>query len=239
MRATRRVEADGRAQSRWRALACSSLGALALPALATNQAADWTSLSADPLALMLGVIAVSFFARKRDPEPEPFRQGEPSYEELKAALATAQAERAALQIDLHECKNVQEASLRRFQAMFYELPLPCFTINEIGHVMEWNKAAAAFFGQEEHQVTDKPIADVLGKEIFRGDAEGAIYLVFMGQYPEPSTLTLTLPDGSTRKAKWYISPVKNRQGQVVGALNTLGILPRAATSAEDQPSQAA
>lgn len=239
MRVTRRVDSVGRALSYWRVLTCSSLGLLSLPALANSPAMLLPSPSADPLAVALGALAVSFFARKKAAEPVETAPSEPTYDDLKSALAKAQAECAALQIDLHECKNVQEASLRRFQAMFYELPLPCFTINEIGHVMEWNKAAAAFFGQEEHQVADKPIAEVLGKEIFRGDAEGAIYLVFMGQYPEPSTLTLTLPDGSTRKAKWYISPVKNRQGQVVGALNTLGILPRVTTSAEDQPSQAA
>ncbi len=239
MRATRRVDSAGRSFSHWRALACFSFTILSLPSLAATNSRHGSIPIADPVAFAVGILAVSFFARKRGSDPAPVSQNEPSYEDLKSALATAQAERAALQIDLHECKNVQEASLRRFQAMFYELPLPCFTINEIGHVMEWNKAAAAFFGQEEHQVTDKPIADVLGKEIFRGDAEGAIYLVFMGQYPEPSTLTLTLPDGSTRKAKWYISPVKNRQGQVVGALNTLGILPRVASSADDQPAQAA
>lgn len=147
-------------------------------------------------------------------------------ESLRKAAEESQAEAQALRVDLAQIRQIQSASLGRFQAMFYELPLPCFTVNEAGHVMEWNHAAASFFSVPEYLAVDQPIAAILGEGIFRNDAEGVIYLVFMGRRPDPVTITITTPTGLTRTVRWFASPVLDQAGRVVGALNTLGILPR-------------
>lgn len=145
---------------------------------------------------------------------------------LKAALADAQSECDSLRWNMQQTTTIQAATLERFRTTFYELPLPAFTVNDLGHVMEWNLAASSFFGRSEPEVIDHPISDILGNKIFRNDAEGMIYLVFMGVQPKPAEIELDMLDGSTRTVRWFASPIRNSSGQVVGALNTIGILPR-------------
>lgn len=145
---------------------------------------------------------------------------------LKTALSDAQSECDNLRWTMQQTNSIQAATLERFRTTFYELPLPAFTVNDLGHVMEWNLAATSFFGRTEPEVIDHPISDILGNKIFRNDAEGMIYLVFMGVQPKPAEIELDMIDGSTRTVRWFASPIRNSSGQVVGALNTIGILPR-------------
>lgn len=145
---------------------------------------------------------------------------------LKTALSDAQSECDNLRWTMKQTTSIQAATLERFRTTFYELPLPAFTVNDLGHVMEWNLAATSFFGRTEPEVIDHPISDILGSKIFRNDAEGMIYLVFMGVQPKPAEIELDMIDGSTRTVRWFASPIRNSSGQVVGALNTIGILPR-------------
>jgi len=151
---------------------------------------------------------------------------------LKTALAESQSECDSLRWDIHQTTSIQAATLERFRTTFYELPLPAFTVNEQGHVMEWNLSASEFFGRTEPEVIDHPISSILGDRIFRNDAEGMIYLVFMGVRPKPTEIELDMPNGETRRVRWFASPIKNSVGQVVGALNTIGILPRFVEEAE-------
>lgn len=151
---------------------------------------------------------------------------EAEVEALKSALAEAQTECDSLRWTMQQTTSIQAATLERFRTTFYELPLPAFTVNDLGHVMEWNLAASSFFGRTEPEVIDHPISDILGNKIFRNDAEGMIYLVFMGVQPKPAEIELDMIDGSTRTVRWFASPIRNSSGQVVGALNTIGILPR-------------
>ncbi|MBX3114068.1 MAG: PAS domain-containing protein [Fimbriimonadaceae bacterium] len=145
---------------------------------------------------------------------------------LKTALSDAHSECDNLRWTMKQTTSIQAATLERFRTTFYELPLPAFTVNDLGHVMEWNLAATSFFGRTEPEVIDHPISDILGSKIFRNDAEGMIYLVFMGVQPKPAEIELDMIDGSTRTVRWFASPIRNSSGQVVGALNTIGILPR-------------
>ncbi|MBA4291601.1 hypothetical protein C0431_01390 [bacterium] len=154
----------------------------------------------------------------------PIKQVDP-IAELRAEVAALQAENAALRIDLHQIQSIQGATLERFRTTFYEIPLPCFTVNDQGHVIEWNRACEAFFNLPEHQAIDRPMADILGQGIFRNDAEGMIYMVFLGMNPQPIEIELQQGE-QTRVVKWFASPIMNRSGQVVGALNTLAIIPK-------------
>lgn len=151
---------------------------------------------------------------------------------LRADLAKSQSECDSLRWEIHQTTSIQTATLERFRTTFYELPIPAFTVNDLGHVMEWNLAASDFFGRNEVDVVDHPISSILGERIFRNDAEGMIYLVFMGIRPKPTEIELDMPDGQTRVVRWFASPIKNKKGEVVGALNTLGILPRFSEEAE-------
>lgn len=180
-----------------------------------------------PPEFLLSALALSipFFARKAERKlSEPVAPLEP-IEDLKTKIDELQAENAALRVELHQTQSIQGATLERFRTTFYELPLPCFTVSDQGTVIEWNRACETFFYLPEHQAVDRPISDILGSGIFRNDAEGMIYMVFLGLNPVPIEIELHV-EGEPRKVKWFASPIKNREGQVVGALNTLGVIPK-------------
>lgn len=165
-------------------------------------------------------LAMPFFGRRNVVEAP-----DPKLAEAEARIADLQAENTALRTELHQFQSVQSATLTRFRTTFYELPIPCFTVDDRGHVMDWNRASESFFFRLEHEAVDHPITDILGSGIFRNDAEGMIYMVFMGLQPAPIDIELCV-DGEPRKVKWFASPIKDSSGQVVGALNTLGVLPQ-------------
>ncbi|MFM9874336.1 MAG: PAS domain-containing protein [Fimbriimonadaceae bacterium] len=146
-------------------------------------------------------------------------------EALRNQLEETQSENAALREELHQTQSIQSATLERLRTTFYELPLPCFTVNDQANVIEWNRACEEFFFLKEHEAVDRPISDILGSGIFRNDAEGMIYMVFLGLSPIPIEIELGVK-GELRKVKWFASPILDRSGQVVGALNTLAVVPR-------------
>src|SRR5690606_30114827 len=88
--------------------------------------------------------------------------------------------------ELKQQKLIQTATLQRFQTLFDELPIPCFTVNEVGNIIEWNRACEGFFGLKQYQVIDRPISSVLGDDVYHGHAQECIYKVFLGQRPEPA-----------------------------------------------------
>jgi len=174
--------------------------------------------------LTMSGVAIPFFGRnsaKRPPTTAPISE----LENLQRQLDEAQAENAALRVELHQTQSIQSATLERFRTTFYELPLPCFTVNDQGNIIEWNRSSEEFFFLKEHEAVDRPISDILGSGIFRNDAEGMIYMVFLGLTPAPIEIELNVK-GEPRKIKWFASPIMNRTGQIVGALNTLGVIPR-------------
>ncbi len=168
-------------------------------------------------ALLPLAIGFTLFPKAgKEPEGEDEPDDSENLESLKAEITRLNAE-------LNEFHNIQFASLVRYQAMFAELPLPCFTLNEEGHIMEWNNAAADLFGLSATEVADKPIKEILGKYFFFGRAEEAIYLVFMGYKPQP--LEVLIEIGNERKSvTWFPSPVKEASGKVVGVVNTLAVV---------------
>lgn len=185
-----------------------------------------SQLTSTPGPLLAGLaLSIPFFAKRNHvAEPIPVAPTAPP-QDLQAKISELQAENAALRVELHQTQSIQGATLERFRTTFYELPLPCFTVSDRGTVIEWNRACETFFFLPEHQAVDRPIADILGCGIFRNDAEGMIYMVFLGLNPAPIEIELNV-EGEPRKVKWFASPIMNREGQVVGALNTLGIIPR-------------
>lgn len=164
-------------------------------------------------------------AKLRDtPRPEPKREAEPV--DQPNPLQAAQDEVEELKLKLSQIRAVQNASLVRYHAMFEELPLPCFTLNEDGHIMEWNKAAEKVFGYSQAEVADKPLREVLGHYFFLGRAEETIYLVFMGRRVDCIDVNIDGPDGVSRSVKWYPSPVLDSSNRVVGVVNTLAMVPK-------------
>ena len=83
---------------------------------------------------------------------------------------------------------------------------------------EWNSTAAAFFGRPENEVIDRPLAMVLGYELFRGDLLGAWGDVLAGRTPDPVGLMMTGRGGIPMTTQWYMAPVKLDDETVVGAV---------------------
>lgn len=172
-------------------------------------------------AASLAVPFLKFAQTKSKPKTVPISE----YEQLQNLFEETQSQNIALKAELQQTHSIQSATLERFRTTFYELPLPCFTVNDEGNVIEWNRASEEFFFLKEHEAVDRPIASILGEGIFRNDAEGMIYMVFMGLTPAPIEIQLNVK-GEPRTIKWFASPILNRSGQVVGALNTLGVVPK-------------
>ncbi len=174
--------------------------------------------------LTMAGLAIPFFGRNST-KKQPLTEEISEVEQLQRQLDEAQSENAALRVELTQTHSIQSATLERFRTTFYELPLPCFTVNDQGNIIEWNRSSEEFFFLKEHEAVDRPISDILGSGIFRNDAEGMIYMVFLGMTPAPIEIELNIK-GEPRKIKWFASPIMNRGGQIVGALNTLGVVPK-------------
>lgn len=142
----------------------------------------------------------------------------------KAQLRLALREINDLKHELAVLTKINSANLYRYYSLFHFLPLPCFTINEEGSIVEWNSASSDFFGKSTEHVLGHSIQEILGDSVRRGHTQEAIYNTFFGIETEPVELDISTVDGSIRKVRWIISPIKNEQGKVVGAVNTIAVI---------------
>ena len=137
---------------------------------------------------------------------------------LEDTLAAAQAELESVQKENALYRRIQHLTLRRFRTLFDASPVIAFTVDGEGNVREWNATATAFFGRPENEVIDRPLAMVLGYELFRGDLLGAWGDVLAGRTPDPVGLMLTGRGGLPMTTQWYMAPVKLDDETVVGAV---------------------
>lgn len=137
---------------------------------------------------------------------------------LQDTLSATQAELEAVQKENALYRRIQHLTLRRFRTLFDASPVIAFTVDGDGNVREWNSTAAAFFGRPENEVIDRPLAMVLGYELFRGDLLGAWGDVLAGRTPDPVGLMMTGRGGIPMTTQWYMAPVKLDDETVVGAV---------------------
>ena len=142
-------------------------------------------------------------------------------EQLINRVNELNGEITSLRYDYHTMSAIQSATLERFTTTFRKLPTACFTLNELGRVMEWNDAAIELFGLQPHEVVDKELIALFGREFIATPAQDSIYSVFLNYPSEPVEFRGSTQHGILITGKWQCSPVFNKEGRVVGAVTTL------------------
>ncbi len=132
---------------------------------------------------------------------------EGSRTELEAALEKAEAAR-----------QLQWQAVRRYETLFKDVPVACFTADIEGHIFEWNAAAEQLWGLEGHTVFQKVVWEALDD----GDSAGGWQLDFEKASNGRSFVNVEReaiqPDGSRRLSLASGFPFRDRKGNVVGVL---------------------
>lgn len=157
-------------------------------------------------------------ARHNDTLGDTLRTLENKIRVLESTLAATQAELESVQKENALYRRIQHLTLRRFRTLFDASPVIAFTVDSEGNVREWNATASSFFGRPESEVIDRPLAMVLGYELFQGDLLGAWGDVLAGRVPDPVGVMLTGRGGLPMTTQWYMAPVKIDDETVVGAV---------------------
>lgn len=139
-------------------------------------------------------------------------------ESLHGQLTEIETERLSDQIDLADLKLIQTVTTQRYQSLFSNLPLACFTVNEYSHVVEWNSQAEALFGFKAHEVVDRSLWDTILVDDPEGIARQKVSEAFLGEIREPFDWPIRRTDGIQRLTTWSMAAVRNAQGQVVGLM---------------------
>ncbi|MEZ5163404.1 MAG: PAS domain-containing protein [Fimbriimonadaceae bacterium] len=142
-------------------------------------------------------------------------------EQLKNRVNELNGEITSLRYDFHSMSAIQSATLERFTTTFRKLPTPCFTLNELGRVMEWNDAAIELFDLQPHEVVDKELISLFGREFVATPAQDSVYSVFLNYPSDPVEFRGSTQQGTLVTGMWQCSPVLNNEGRVVGAVTTL------------------
>lgn len=202
------------------ALVCVSCAVM--PRLSATPSRTWTAI----LGRLINALSKKKTNRNPSAPGSPRQQITKLQAENERLKSTIEDLKSDLQNSKHrfdQVSKINQGTLERYYTTFRDMPLPCFTVNEIGHIMEWNIAAEQFFGLPTAEVVDKPLAAVLGDDVFRGHAQDRIYRVFLGHKPEPAKIKVKIGTAD-RTVSWCTSPVKNSEGAIVGAINILGVI---------------
>lgn len=111
-------------------------------------------------------------------------------------------------------ENLQYA-LRRFEILFNQVPVACFTFDAEGLVHEWNRAAEQAFGIPGHKVVQRPLWEVFGQSFW---SRRLVESTLKGTKVEEAEWSLDRAGGE-RSFIGTIDPLYNQMGEVVGAIS--------------------
>ncbi len=133
----------------------------------------------------------------------------------KAACCERNLELERLSDSLSYANENLQYALRRFEILFNQIPVACFTFDADGLVHEWNRAAEQTFGIPGHQAVQRPLWEIFGQTFWsRGLVESAL----RGTKVEEAEWSLELGAGE-KSFVGNIDPLHNRAGEVVGAIS--------------------
>jgi PAS domain S-box-containing protein len=141
--------------------------------------------------------------------------------ELQVQLNERRLAHLSATIELADMRRVIQANHRRFEVIFWRLPIACFSLNESGRVMEWNFAAETLIGKPAQQVIDREVWEVVATEDGGRTLKDHLYQAFVGAESEAATITLLLPNNQQMQVAWRAMPIFGETGAVVGVINNL------------------
>ncbi len=113
--------------------------------------------------------------------------------------------------------NLHIAS-RRFEGLFQNVPIACFTVDREGLVFDWNRHAEDLFGIASHEAYLRPIRKVLGVLGEAGWIDEAERAIRMGASVEGKEWNYRHPAGTWRHLICNLFPLSDSDGGVLGAI---------------------
>jgi PAS domain S-box-containing protein len=133
----------------------------------------------------------------------------------RAALAEAQRARQQIEVEISERKRAEEAS-RRLAAIVQSSDDAIISKDLEGTITSWNKGAELIFGYTVEEALGQPIVLLIPPE--RRDEEFDILRrLRQGERIEHYETVRQRKDGSLVEISLTISPLRNDQGQIIGA----------------------
>ncbi|MCH8978651.1 MAG: diguanylate cyclase [Armatimonadetes bacterium] len=112
-----------------------------------------------------------------------------------------------------------EYAARRFEDLFYSLPVACYTYDGEGLIHDWNKSAENLWGFPGHEAAQRSIYETICPESERGFRQSMTAQVMQGKRLESIELRTCDAFGELRWTLTCELPQFNKDGEVVGGLS--------------------
>lgn len=114
-------------------------------------------------------------------------------------------------------KNLSIAS-RRFEDLFQNLPVPCFTFDRDGLVQEWNRSAEDLFGIAAYVTYQRPVYEALQGQDNHPWRRQTVRKALRGNVVEPFEWRYRRVDGADLCLVCSIFPLFGPSGETLGAI---------------------
>jgi diguanylate cyclase (GGDEF)-like protein/PAS domain S-box-containing protein len=117
-----------------------------------------------------------------------------------------------------ENSELQKVAAKRFERLFRDMPVACFTYDLDARIFEWNEAAESLFGFCPHEAVGETLYDVFsaGKKSRR--VQMSIAQVLSGQTVKDKEWTYRTPSGEKRRILTSSFPLVGRGNRIVGGM---------------------
>lgn len=144
------------------------------------------------------------------PEPKP----ETAQQRLLTSLQVHEVELELQNRGLREMQRTLEDSRARYAELFDSAPLPCFTFDENGCVLEVNVAGAALVGGDRSRLLGAPFASLVQLDEISG-FWSHLRACAESRSPSKDELSLATPEGGRVTLQALSTPVLSAAGRVV------------------------
>ena len=106
----------------------------------------------------------------------------------------------------------------RFEQLFQGLPVPCFTFDSNGHVIECNRQFAQEYLRHDQGAHDVPLADLVYPKHERGQAESLLKSVLAGNRVTGAEHLHVAANGKVHSVLCSAFPVRQVDGEIFGGI---------------------
>ncbi len=121
--------------------------------------------------------------------------------------------------DLADANEVLIQAAERFQNLFQELPIPTFSYDANGNLLEWNKAFATHQSFQDVPL-DRPVWDVLAKPGIWPESREIIKRVIGGEFIQCEECECKLSNGVIAPVLYSAFPLRSLDGHIIGGIGT-------------------
>lgn len=138
--------------------------------------------------------------------------------EQQAQLEDRQVSLEAMNESLAEMQEQMQGAIRRFSELFQGLPTACFTHDDAGCIMEWNRACELLYGFSADTVMQHTVGEFFASRRPDESVQEALELVFAGQGCENREWVYTKENGECVHLLCSMIPMRDPDGRVLGGI---------------------